>query len=499
MKSLKLLVFNALLTLALLGGGQMVAYAEQSDFTAAELDQMLAPIALYPDTVLSHILIASTYPLEIVQADRWARENPGLEGEAAVAAVEDQDWEPSVKALVAFPQVLQRMSEDLAWTQRLGDAFLDDEAQVMDSIQNLRNKAYASGSLDKLEHVRVQRDKEVIIIEPAVERVVYVPVYDTRVVYGNWWWSDYPPVYWHYPGHVTFVGGFYWGPRIYVGPSFYFSSFHWHRHQVVYLDRYRHRQYFHTGRSIANYSGAQHWRHNPSHRRGVAYHSERTRQHYGSNRQSYTAIHQQRGTQPQLRREQQLNNNIRRSHEQGNQARTDMQRPGSTGTGARSAGNVQRESDRVRERLANPSREQRTGGTLQRPGSGSNQQNRARDSESAGAQLNPRGNTTLPSQNDPRPNVNREPRSDGNQGVRRDTIPDAQRAQTTRDINGAAPQQPRTENRPTQQSQPRSLTSSPGTVRERSQGLDRTIRQPQVSRPSTQNRGRPMNSERSSR
>src|SRR5690606_9466242 len=108
------------------------AAADSGDFTAAELDQMLAPVALYPDTVLSHVLIASTYPLEVVQADRWTRENPGLETEAAVAAVENQDWDPSVKALVAFPQVLDRMSADLAWTQRLGDAFLADEGAVMD-------------------------------------------------------------------------------------------------------------------------------------------------------------------------------------------------------------------------------------------------------------------------------------------------------------------------------------------------------------------------------
>src|SRR5690606_2524898 len=135
-------------------------------------------------------LIASTYPLEVVQAARWATANSKLRAEAALSAVDHQDWDPSVKALVAFPQILQRMSDDLDWTQRVGDAFLADEAEVMDVIQDLRQKAYASGNLDKMEHVRVQREEKVIVIEPAVERVVYVPYYDFRLIYGNWWWPD---------------------------------------------------------------------------------------------------------------------------------------------------------------------------------------------------------------------------------------------------------------------------------------------------------------------
>ncbi len=296
----------ASLLLVLLVSAAPLQANQRSDFSEAQLDAMLAPIALYPDTILSHILIASTYPLEIVQADRWARANPGLEGEAAVSAVEQEDWEPSVKALVAFPHILQRLSDDLAWTQQLGDAFLDNEAAVMDAIQRLRRHAYDAGSLDRMEHVRVQRDREVIVIEPAVERVVYVPVYDTRVVYGRWWWNDYPPVYWHYPSHYTFVHGFYWGPRIHVGSSFYFSSFHWQRRQVVCVDyrRYHHRPHFHTGRSIVHYQGATHWRHNPTHRRGVAYHNERVSRHYQSNRTNYSSVHQNRNNQARWQREQ---------------------------------------------------------------------------------------------------------------------------------------------------------------------------------------------------
>jgi hypothetical protein len=262
--------------------------AAQASFSEAQLDSLLAPVALYPDTVLSHVLIASTYPLEVVEADRWVRNNRHLTGDNAVNSVENQDWDPSVKALVAFPEVLKRMSEDLDWTQQLGDAFLADEARVMDSVQKLRNRAYASGNLDKVEHVRVIREEKTIVIEPSVERVVYVPAYDTRVVYGNWWWADYPPVYWHYPSSYVFVSGFYWGTSVYLGPRFYSSGCHWHQRRVVVVDHHHHHNHrFYDSRSVARYSGARHWHHNPVHRRGVAYHDHHTSKRYNSNRESY--------------------------------------------------------------------------------------------------------------------------------------------------------------------------------------------------------------------
>lgn len=260
----------------------------QASFSEAQLDSLLAPIALYPDTVLSHVLIASTYPLEVIEAERWARNNSRLKGDDAVNAVDNKDWDPSVKALVAFPDILKRMSEDLDWTQQLGDAFLANEDRVMDSIQKLRNRAYASGNLDKVEHVRVIREEKTIVIEPSVERVVYVPAYDTRVVYGNWWWADYPPVYWHYPSSYVFVSGFYWGPRVHIGPRFYFSGCHWRDRRVVVIDRYHHHNHrFYDSRSVVRHTNAKHWHHNPVHRRGVAYHDNHTRERFNSPRESY--------------------------------------------------------------------------------------------------------------------------------------------------------------------------------------------------------------------
>ena len=268
--------------------------AAQASFSEAQLDSLLAPIALYPDTVLSHVLIASTYPLEVVEADRWVGNNTRLKGDDAVNAVDNKDWDPSVKALVAFPDILQRMSDDLDWTQQLGDAFLASEERVMDSVQKLRNRAYASGNLDKVEHVRVVREEKIIMIEPSVERVVYVPAYDTRVVYGNWWWADYPPVYWHYPSSYVFVSGFYWGPRVYVGPRFYFSGAHWHQRRVYVVDRHHHHPRFYDSRSVVRYSQAKHWHHNPVHRRGVAYYDNPTRERFHSPRESYSDSRQYR-------------------------------------------------------------------------------------------------------------------------------------------------------------------------------------------------------------
>ena len=264
------------------------ASRDDVEFSQAELDQMLAPIALYPDALLSQVLIASTYPLEVIQADRWVRNNKDLKTEDALKFAQNKDWDPSVKALVAFPDVLKRMSEDVDWTQRLGDAFLNDEESVMDAVQRLRKRAYATGNLEKAQHISVERDDDNIVIEPAEERIVYVPVYDTRVVYGNWWWPDYPPVYWHYPSSYTYVSGFYWGTSIYLGPTYFYSSCRWRDRRVVVID---HRNYvgptrFYTGRDIVRHADARDWHHDPVHRHGVAYYNNSLRETYGSRHES---------------------------------------------------------------------------------------------------------------------------------------------------------------------------------------------------------------------
>jgi hypothetical protein len=252
--------------------------AEEQGLSQAELDQVLAPIALYPDALLSQVLIAATYPLEIVEAARWSRQNPHLEGDAAVEAVADRDWDPSVKALVAFPDLLAQMDEDLDWTRKLGDAMLFQEEQVMDSIQFLRARADAAGHLETNEYARVIRQEETIIIEPAQTRVVYVPYYDPRVVYGTWWRPAYPPVYWVPPPYYSYgYPGFYWGSGIHLHSGFFFSNFYWPHRSVVIVHTPR---YHYSPRYRHHFAPGQRWKHNPRHRRGVDYRHRDVRQRY---------------------------------------------------------------------------------------------------------------------------------------------------------------------------------------------------------------------------
>jgi hypothetical protein len=306
MKCLPLLsvaLFPALLVAPVAAQQTASAGSTVQSFSQAELDAMLAPIALYPDTVLSHVLIASTYPLEIIKANRWVEEHPRYSAEEALEQVEDMDWDPSVKALVPFPLLLERMSDDIDWTQRLGDAFLGQEAQLMTSIQTLRNKAYASGNLDKQQHIKVVREEKTIIIESASPQVVYLPYYDPQIVYGPWWWRSYPPVYWHVPVGYAVHRGFSWGVGIQIAPGFYFSSFHWPRRQIVVIDHHHHWRdpYYYRSHQIVHHKNSHHWRHNPHHRRGVSYHAgyQPTREFSGN--RSYQNRDQQREWAAQTR------------------------------------------------------------------------------------------------------------------------------------------------------------------------------------------------------
>lgn len=236
-------------------------------FTQQELDQMLAPIALYPDQLLSQILMAATYPLEIVQAARWSSANGSLSGDAAVQAVNDMNWDPSVKSLVAFPQVLQTMDQKLDWTERLGDAFLAQQSQVMDTVQSLRQKAQRAGNLKSNDRVEVTQDDGSIEVVQARPSVVYVPYYDPMVVYGPWWWPAYPPVYWSPWVGYGWSSGFAWGPGVGIGVNFFFGSWDWHSHRV-YVGGYRHPM-------------PVPWYHAPDHRRGVPYRNAALNRQFG--------------------------------------------------------------------------------------------------------------------------------------------------------------------------------------------------------------------------
>lgn len=248
----------------------LAAERNEAPLSAAALDQLLAPIALYPDGVLSQVLIAATYPLEIVQAERWSRRHPGLDGDAAVDAAADEGWHPSVTSLVAFPELLARLSEDLDWTQALGNAFLAQPLEIADRIQGLRRQADAAGSLQSLQTVDVRRQSSLIYIEPATPNIVYVPVYNTRIVYGTWGWPAYPPVYWSSPGLGYSPSAFYWGSGIHYRPQHYYSAFHWPQRTVVIV--HRPQQQVHRPLWVrADHHRHQRWQHDQHHRRGVAY------------------------------------------------------------------------------------------------------------------------------------------------------------------------------------------------------------------------------------
>jgi hypothetical protein len=233
---------------------------------------MLAPVALYPDSLLSQIFMASTYPLEVVQAARWSKANASLVGDQAVWAVEQQDWDPSVKSLVAFPQILSLLDQRLDWMQRLGDAFLSQQQQVMDTVQHLRQRAQEAGYLRSNDRVSVETQGESFAIQPANPQVVYVPYYDPNIVYGNWWWPDYPPVFWGpWPGYYATAGfstGYFWDVGIVLGGGFFFGDCDW-RHRRVTVAQFNN-YYYRSGRHAGDGS-ADRWRHNPWHRHGVAY------------------------------------------------------------------------------------------------------------------------------------------------------------------------------------------------------------------------------------
>lgn len=206
--------------------------AQPRAYHQAELDALLAPIALYPDPLLSQVLIASTYPDDVREAAAWSRANAHLRGDEAVHAVEPMPWDPSVKALLAYPDLLARMDESPQWTADLGAAFLAQEPQVMETVQILRRRAQASGFLQSDGYQSVLEQDSYVVVQPAHAQIVYVPWYNPLVVYGPGWWHSHRPIAWR-P----------WHPR----PAA-FVSFHAHRPVVDW--RHRHIERIHVQRPV---------------------------------------------------------------------------------------------------------------------------------------------------------------------------------------------------------------------------------------------------------
>ena len=272
-----------------------VAHAQpapaQSNFSQPELDQMLAPVALYPDALLSQILMASTYPTEVTEAAYWLRANPGLQGENAVKAAEGQQWDISVKSLLPFPQILNTMESKVDWTTNLGNAFLGQEQQVMDTIQSLRGKAMAAGYLKSDNRVRVVQDNQLISINLVSPTAVYVPYYNPTVVYGTWWAPSYAPVYWDpWPGYVVGHGhyGWAWAPvATAVTVGVLYAAFNWHSHRIY---QYPHVSYWrhHYHYDYYRYRGpSSYWVHDARHRRDIPYRSAVADRRFGTAARNY--------------------------------------------------------------------------------------------------------------------------------------------------------------------------------------------------------------------
>jgi len=293
--------FTILFALALVPGDTaLTAWSEQqqddSQETAAklppeQLDSLVAPIALYPDPLLSQTLVASTYPLEIIQLQQWLEKNKGLKDKALAEAVEKQGWDPSIQAMASLPDVVKQMSENIKWTTDLGNAFLAQQAEVMEAVQRMRKKAKDAGNLKSTEQQKVEtkvvENKSVIIVEQASPQVVYVPSYNPTVVYG-------PPVY-PYPPIVYPSAGYYaagmaisFGVGVAMGAAWgggWGYGAGWGHNDVNvnvnnnYVKNYNRQN---ANNQIGNRSGGNNnWQHNPQHRGGAPYSNQRVANQYG--------------------------------------------------------------------------------------------------------------------------------------------------------------------------------------------------------------------------
>ncbi|SDG86098.1 Protein of unknown function [Pseudomonas benzenivorans] len=264
-------------------------------FRPEELDQMLAPLALYPDSLLAQVLMASTYPGNVADAVTWSKAHPDASGDDAVRQVADQPWDPSVQSLVAFPAVLVTLGQDPAWVQRVGDAFLAQPDAVMDSVQRLRRQAQAAGNLESNEQQTVSVQpaapastttvvqpaaSQTIIIEPADPQVIYVPSYNPTVVYGSWPYPAYPPAYYPPPP------GSYFGSALVAGLGFaagvaivdsLWGDCNWGHGDVdIDVNRYNN---INSNRQIN--ANQNKWQHNAVNRNGVPYRDRASREQYG--------------------------------------------------------------------------------------------------------------------------------------------------------------------------------------------------------------------------
>ncbi|HTW33278.1 MAG TPA: DUF3300 domain-containing protein [Rhizomicrobium sp.] len=248
--------------------------------SAGELDAMMAPVALYSDQLLAKVCIAATYPLEVVEAERWVAKHPDLKGDALDAALAKETWDQSIKDLVRVPTVLKMMSDRIDWTRKLGDAFLSHQADVLASVQRLRAQAQNTGALKSTPEQTVSTEDNAIVIEPVQPEVAYVPYYESSV-YGDWAYPSYPPYYWPPPAGYGVAAGIGFIAGIGIAAGWWNNGVNWGGGSL-YVNHFNNFNNFNNYNF--NRNNGQVWNHRVEHRKGVGYGNEGLRQQYGNRR-----------------------------------------------------------------------------------------------------------------------------------------------------------------------------------------------------------------------
>lgn len=353
----------AVLCVLLLAPGDTALYAgpaQQQDASAEQaaptipsdqLDSLVAPIALYPDPLLSQVLVASTYPLEIIQLQQWLQRNSGLKGDDLTNAVEKQDWDPSIQAMAVFPDLVKRLADDIKWTTDLGNAFLAQQADVMDSVQHMRMRAQNLGNLKSNEQMKVEtkvvETKTVVVIQPASPQVVYVPMYSPLVVYGPPIYP-YPVIYYPPPSYYVAGAVFAFGVGIAIGAAYrggwgYNCGWGWGRTTInINVNNNYIRHYNNTNINVnrnintVNRNGNNNWQHNPQHRGGTPYPNRKVASTYGGSARGDSISTRQANARQQqgVNNRQQANVNNRAGSNAGGARPNNIGAPGTNRAGS---------------------------------------------------------------------------------------------------------------------------------------------------------------------
>lgn len=319
-----------------------------------QLSALVAPIALYPDPLVSQILMASTYPLEVGEAATWQKQNSRLTGPALDNALQSQSWDPSVKSLVNFPQALQMMGSDLNWTQKLGDAVLAQQSDVMTAIQAMRAKAKQAGNLATTPQQTVNTSGQTIVIQPANPQVVYVPTYNPAVVYGPWPYPAYPPPPPYYPpGYVAGTALLSFGVGMAVGAAL-FGGMHWGGGwgggSSITVNNNTFNNFNKTTANgnyrAGSFASGDKWQFNPQHRGNVPYSNSALQNKYGK-------LSGQQSNQTRDQERQQLRQNLDKNGLSGERSGAENRSP--SRESERSAGN-RNEREAPRENAREPER-----------------------------------------------------------------------------------------------------------------------------------------------